>query len=594
MQKRRNVQQTICNSVRVFADEDVIKLHNMLVKIYNRHSGTLPNPKSIASLLLGVGVKIMIENTVRLRDEERSVIVQDGNNTMQSWDLNKKSIDENKNLRSHITKRLDTTVIVMNQDDVNVVNNSDNGPVANITTILTLEEVMFLSQFAKGKSAFVLYMFNGSRFSRYVHPVYNILAQSVPTITLSNVIDSVINIDHPYYKLRYRKTIAYQDFILHEPTHRKLDIVIIAQGNERKADIERYRSKGWKIAQTAQKAFFWTLAGLTYGGRQIYFITKVSPSMYEAACVEYNLYKSVRGFGIHPNFFLLLNSIREISIKPIVSQLTRSRVTFVTNRIPVTVSERTLGEFSMINWVEEVVKIIQKKVNHKHSFLTLVADKASGKTTCTKYLTMKLNSMAPGSTNWGRVDSDAYGKWITLKKRGSMNVNIFNSWLDLITLQDNDTIPSMFAVEMKALLVANSLQMYGIDPRKEIEVQEKFRLIAFRYITDTDLGLETFYDEILNQPDAPIGIILETHTNFELSKMPGTSYIVTLDCPYDTEAAVAERLRSESDIMTELMLFRAWRRFRVQTYPSICTTMFFDDSLLLAANYQDEDSTLEG
>ncbi|AWX66226.1 nonstructural protein [Chiqui virus] len=588
-QQGRKVQKSVKTHSYMLSTNEVLQLHEMLIKIYNRHKGTLPNPKAIANLLNSQPVKMMIESKVKLSDDQKRNLTEIVTNTLANWTYDADHFNMNKQLRRAILNKHDLSILVMDNDDLQSATQTEN-TVTSITMALTIEEVAFLSNYGKGKSCFVLYTFNGPRFAKYIHPVYTILSQVVPTISLSDVKNSLIDTQHPYYKARFRTLLTFDEFNDNQSNYRKVDVVIITNSSENKQKVSSYTRKGWKFSQNKQTTFYWTMNGLTYAGYPLYFMTKITPSDYRDACVSYGATGLVNNFKIHPNFYLLLNSYCRINFKPIVSALTRSRISYISNKMPVMPTEDMSAYTKMTMWLREVDRIhngTESKL--RNSSIIIIADKGSGKTTCTKYLLQQLRDTSPSSKTWGRVDSDAFGKW--LSKRRSMGMRstdiLLSNWQELDALQNDESIPTYFAHEMEQMLLSAGMVEYGFDPLSELRILDEFRPIIYTIINDEEEGLAAFYNELDKFEDLPIGLMLESHTDVEISKMFGTGHIVTLDAPYNAEAAVADRKRSKISINVELMLFRAWSRLRVSTYPMLRTQAFFDTQLLAIASDQE-------
>ncbi|UQS94355.1 MAG: P6 [Corcyphos virus 3] len=447
---------------------------------------------------------------------------------------------------------------------------------------LTISEIVSIINLNKNRNAFVLYTFQGPVYSKYVHPAYNVLASAVPTLCLTDPINSTLDVNNNYFKCRYKRPISLTAYALNQTKYRKQDHVIVynvenVQQKEYTKLKQHLLRVGWTVAMNTQEYYFWTIENLTIAGYQLRMITNISPKKYQELCLEY----ATKQLRIHPNFYLLLNSIHELNLTPAITNLTRSSIIYLTHDIPSTPSENIVGLTSFRNWILSVKELINKTPTRSPpvSWAIIIGSKGSGKSTCTSYFSdyLNLHLQSQRVKLFGRIDSDCYGKWVTeLKNVNSLFVN-FGTWDNLEEFQNDPTHISHFEIMMQNLVTKYNITCVGVDPILEENLIVEFSALAYTIFTDPDVGLHKFFEMVLDTSNLPLGIMIESHTNTEISRMPGTNIVLDLRPSYNCELALIARTASGSNLVqvSEILLYRAWERFHPQTYPSVHTGLFF-------------------
>lgn len=207
----------------------------------------------------------------------------------------------------------------------------------------------------------------------------------------------------------------------------------------------------------------------------------------------------------------------------------------------------TTGFGLLKSWADDVIspEIIRSPV-----ILIICAPKGSMKSTLTKrmvdYFTGKLDVTSP--IRYGRVDSDAWGKWIA-------NPKIFSTWAEFNSFQDNDLLKSQIEIDMEHLLEIHNITSLDHLERDMLgALQADFSIYLQNILTNPDNGMEKFVSMLLQLPDLPRGLFWEVHTHAEIGLIPPTHHICNLMPSWNTAYACVSRFRPNSTPVVQLAL----------------------------------------
>lgn len=190
------------------------------------------------------------------------------------------------------------------------------------------------------------------------------------------------------------------------------------------------------------------------------------------------------------------------------------------------------------------VASVPKTMPGVHGVSILLGTKGSMKSFVTKRY---VKFMAPHyhqlGLSVGRVDSDAYGKWV------QASFPTFSSWSTFDSFQNDDEKFSVIELNLESQLkIFNVGSMSDIPHESTFKlVFEWFKLYFYNLITDSDYGLAKFSKMVQSIPDVPKFLIWESHVEPEIGMLPPTRYIAKILPPYDPFYAVSGRKRSTSN-----------------------------------------------
>nr|WIL96143.1 P8 protein [Carrot reovirus 1] len=196
--------------------------------------------------------------------------------------------------------------------------------------------------------------------------------------------------------------------------------------------------------------------------------------------------------------------------------------------------------------------------------LIICAPKGSMKSALTKkmvdYFTGKLDVASP--IRYGRVDSDAWGKWMA-------NPKIFSSWAEFNAFQDNDLLKSQIEMDMEHFLKLHNITDINCLERSMLgDLQADFSIYLQNILTNQENGLEKFVHMLLQLPDLPRALLWEIHAHAEIGLLPPTHYICNLMPSWNTAYAVVSRPRITSTPLAQLALhglYKTLSRFGIYT-----------------------------
>lgn len=225
-----------------------------------------------------------------------------------------------------------------------------------------------------------------------------------------------------------------------------------------------------------------------------------------------------------------------------------------------------MAEFILTGWLQEIYA-----ANVKDSFpiiLGVIGSKGGLKSTVTKILVDCLSAQCSDQTiRFGRVDSDAYGKWVKMLKDGGSG-SVLRTWEDFDRFQNDKSYPSYIEEMVQNYLKEDE----GVKDAIKKATPEAFALSEwlavnshiilgkFSYelpalMNDKTIGYKAFVTYVMSLDDVPVGLIWEAHCSFEVAFLPPTTHIFTLVPPYDSATAVRARGRSNND--TDLVASQA-------------------------------------
>ncbi|UQS94353.1 MAG: P6 [Corattcep virus 2] len=587
------------NTTLIFPNDKVLSLHNTFKQIYERNGNAIPNVKALGSLLLGLKTKILLESKVVLTAEVKDLIKKDNKLHLTNFEHNPDvDLIKNKVIRKNILKKKEPIFIVMTLQDIQNLTYDDNNAnrLKESVMMLTIEEVVNLQSFNNEKTFFLLYFFNGPKFARYLHPVYNILSNVLPTLSISDINTSKINVKNNYYRKRYKYPITVELFLTNPALFRKEDHVIIFNSKNDQNNYNDLRKKlrinGWRICIIKNNVFTWEFIDFNYHGYPVYFITKIGYKDYITYCQNYSTDDTVR---VHPNYYLLLNSVTSQNIPVSIPNIIRTRIEYRLDMYNDFPSEHVVGRRLLSNFISDVVKIIKGITNKKmlHQYLIVIGDKGSGKSVCTTSFINNLNIKYRGENSndsFYRIDSDTYGKWVRKVLKKELKVDEL-TMVNLDELQINNDNISIFEEDMIELTQKYNINEFGTDPHMERVICDEFLDVAYNRLSDKEFGLDAFYKLIMSIELMPYGVLIESHTNVELAKLPGTGYILDLKVSYDCESAIMNRSRRNVDNFVDLLLYRSWNKLHVMTYPTIHSWSFFENIELNSETFEVDDSS---
>ncbi|UQS94361.1 MAG: P6 [Corparats virus 1] len=588
------------NTTLIFPNDKVLSLHNTFKQIYQRNGNAIPNVKALGSLLLGLKTKILLESKVVLTVEVKDLLRKDNKLHLTNFEHNPNvDLIKNKVIRKNILKKQEPVLVAMTLEDIQNMTNNDlnTNRLKESVMMLTIEEVVNLQSFNNEKTFFLLHIFNGPKFVKYLHPVYNVLSNVIPTLSISDINTSKINIKNNYYRKRYKCPITSELFLMNPGLFRKEDHVIVFNSKIKSAKSsalqKKLKANGWRTSILESDAYTWEFIDFKCCGYPVYFITKISHDDYSLYCQQYSIDEQIK---LHPNYYLLLNSTTLENISVMIPNIIRTRIEYKLDVYSEFPSEHVVGRRLLNNFVSDVVKV-KKGINVQkmlHQYLIVIGDKGSGKSICTSYFISQLNQKFRNDDSMDnyfyRIDSDAYGKWIKKVIDNKLSINNLNK-LELDELNENHDDMSIFEQDMIKLINKHKLNDYGNNSELERIICDEFLDIAYNRLSDQETGLATFYKLILNITDLPYGIVIESHTNVELAKLPGTGYILDLKVCYDCESAIVNRIRKNVTTFVDLLLYRAWNKLHVMTYPTIHSWSFFNKIDLNSETFEIDDTS---
>ncbi|ADO27694.1 non-structural protein NSP8 [Raspberry latent virus] len=207
----------------------------------------------------------------------------------------------------------------------------------------------------------------------------------------------------------------------------------------------------------------------------------------------------------------------------------------------------TAGADLLKSWVDAVS---DPKASRTPVILIVCAPKGSMKSTLTKRMVDYFTSNVKGqeALRFGRVDSDAWGKWLA-------NPKLFSTWVEFDSFQNNDTLKSQIEIDMELLLEQNKVSDINSVERDVMEgLQADFCVYMQGMLVNQENGLEKFVNLLLQIPDLPRAVIWEVHTHSEIGLLPPTHFICNLMPSWNTAYAVQSRPRPTSSPMVQLAL----------------------------------------
>ncbi|UCZ39223.1 non-structural protein 7 [Taro reovirus 1] len=171
--------------------------------------------------------------------------------------------------------------------------------------------------------------------------------------------------------------------------------------------------------------------------------------------------------------------------------------------------------------------------------LILIGQKAGLKTFTTKRVVEALSASEGYGSSYGRVDSDAFGKWLTYTTLGN---RLPSSWMEFDTFQNDECIISALEFEINLWCDQEGVtELHDCFSHKASNVVGSFAKRYVEIISDKVTGLSVFFQWLLELPGIPKALILEAHTNVEIAFYPPTTSIITLFAPYDVSQALLSR-----------------------------------------------------
>ncbi|AKZ17738.1 nonstructural protein NSP8, partial [Grapevine Cabernet Sauvignon reovirus] len=182
--------------------------------------------------------------------------------------------------------------------------------------------------------------------------------------------------------------------------------------------------------------------------------------------------------------------------------------------------------------------------------LIVQGPKGGMKSTLTKRLVDYFTSQVPVGSDirYGRVDSDAWGKWVA-------NPRIFSTWVEFDSFQNNEVLKSQVEIDIEHILQVHNIT--DINTRELdllSEVQSDFSMYLQTILTNENNGLEKLVAMLLQLPDLPRAIFWEVHTHAEIGLLPPTHYICNVMPCWNTAYAVTSRPRPTSSPLAQFAL----------------------------------------
>jgi len=207
--------------------------------------------------------------------------------------------------------------------------------------------------------------------------------------------------------------------------------------------------------------------------------------------------------------------------------------------------------FMLTRWLSDVIN----DRDGRSTILGVVGRKGGLKSTVTKILIEKMNLKFGDKVEngFGRVDSDAYGKWVMEQKSSSQTGSISKSrtWAEFDRAQNSPNgVPYFEEFVSKILKGAKGDilkdKQYELQFLREnsVEIQEAFSSEFLQCLNDDVCGYSHFSSFIMSLDDLPQGLIWELHCSIEVAFMPATIHIFTIFPCYSTGPAVRARNRT--------------------------------------------------
>nr|AEC32907.1 non-structural protein [Rice ragged stunt virus] len=220
-------------------------------------------------------------------------------------------------------------------------------------------------------------------------------------------------------------------------------------------------------------------------------------------------------------------------------------------------------------WAEWVDNVLSDRIA-KPACLILIGPKASSKSFVTRQLVAKLNasSLSVEGDNFGRVDSDAFGKWVTMMVSNS---TLPTSWAQFDLMQNDKEIASYVDIRFNDICVKHGFcELDDLRTKNAGVLQGEFARSFIEIIKDPSCGLRAFFSWLFSLYGLPRGLMLESHTNVEIAEYPPTTCILQLLPNYDVMSVLLERdARKGISKLAEMQMEEYYNGLRIGTYRSV-------------------------